>query len=35
MSDKLTQPKEGSIESVAFIGKKKQPEPRLKGYVGW
>jgi hypothetical protein len=33
MSDKLTKPKEGSIEFVAFTEKKK-PEPRLKGYVG-
>jgi hypothetical protein len=34
MSDKLTQPKEGSIEFVVFTGKKKQPEPRLRGYAG-
>ena len=34
MSDKLIQPKEGSIEFVAFTGKLK-PEPRLKGYVGY
>ena len=34
MSDKLTDPKEGSIEFVAFTGKLK-PEPRLKGYVGY
>ena len=34
MSDKLSQPKEGSIEFVAFTGKKKQPEQRLRGYAG-
>jgi hypothetical protein len=34
MSDKHIPPKEGSIEFAAFIGKKKQPEPRLRGYVG-
>ena len=34
MSDKLTPPKEGTIEFVAFTGKKKKPEPRLKGYAG-
>ncbi len=34
MSEKLTSPKEGSIEFAAFTGKKKKPEPRLKGYVG-
>ncbi len=34
MSDKLTPPKEESIEFAAFTGKKKQPEPRLRGYVG-
>jgi hypothetical protein len=34
MSDKLTPPKERSIEFAAFTGKKKKPEPRLKGYVG-
>jgi hypothetical protein len=34
MTDKLTQPKERSIEFVAFTGKKKKPEPRLKGYAG-
>ncbi len=34
MSDKLTPPKEGTIEFVAFTGKKKTPEPRLKRYVG-
>ena len=34
MSDKLTPPKEGSIEFAAFTGKKKQPEPRLRGYMG-
>jgi hypothetical protein len=33
MSDKLTPPKEGSIEFAAFTGKKKKPEPRLKGYA--
>ena len=33
MSDKLTPPKEGSIECTAFTGKKKT-EPRLKGYAG-
>jgi hypothetical protein len=32
MSDKLTPPKEGSIECTAFTGKKKT-EPRLKGYA--
>jgi hypothetical protein len=34
MSNKLNLPKEGSIEFVAFTGKKKKPEPRLKGYAG-
>ncbi len=34
MSDKLTPQNEGSIEFVAFTGKKKKPEPRLKGYMG-
>ncbi len=34
MSDKLTIPKEESIELAAFTGKKKKPEPRLKGYAG-
>ncbi len=34
MSYKLTQPKEGSIEFVAFT-KNKKPEPRLKGYAGY
>ncbi len=34
MSDKLTQPKEGSIEFAAFTGKEKKAEPRLKGYAG-
>jgi hypothetical protein len=33
MSDKLTPPKEGSIEFLPFTGKKKKPEPRLKGYA--
>jgi hypothetical protein len=30
MSDKLTQPKEGSIEFVAFTGKKRKPSPDLR-----
>ena len=34
MSDKLTPPKDGSLEFVAFAGKKKKPEPRLKGNAG-
>ncbi len=34
MSDQLTQPKEGSIESAAFTGRKKKSEPRLKAYAG-
>ncbi len=34
MSDQLTQPKEGSIEFVAFTGRKKKPETRLKRYAG-
>jgi hypothetical protein len=34
MSDKLTPLKEGSIEFRAITGKKKQPEPRLRGYAG-
>ena len=34
MSDKLTQPKEGLIKFVAFSGKKKKPESRVKGYAG-
>jgi hypothetical protein len=34
MSDKLTPPKEGLIEFAAYTGKKKKPEPGLKGYVG-
>ncbi len=32
MSDKLTPPKEGSIEFAAFT-EKKEPEPRLKVYA--
>jgi hypothetical protein len=32
-SDKLTPPKEGSIEFTVFTGKKKKPDPRLKGYT--
>ncbi len=34
MSDQLTKPKVGSIEFVAFAGRKKKAEPRLKGYAG-
>jgi hypothetical protein len=34
ISDQLTQPKEGSIEFVAFTGRKKKAEPRLKGCTG-
>jgi hypothetical protein len=34
MPDKLIQPKDGSIEFAAFTGKKKKPEPRLKGCMG-
>jgi hypothetical protein len=33
MSDKLTSPKEGSIEFMAFTGKKKKTNPILKGYA--
>jgi hypothetical protein len=33
MSDKLTPPKEGSIEYTAFTGKKKKNDPRLKRYA--
>jgi hypothetical protein len=32
-SDKLTPPKEGSIECTSFTGKKKNTESRLKGYA--
>ena len=30
MSDKLTPPKEGSIEFAAFAGKKKKSEPDMR-----
>jgi hypothetical protein len=33
VSDKLIPPKEESIDFAAFTGKKKKPEPRLKGYT--
>jgi hypothetical protein len=33
LSDKLTPPKEGSIEFAAFTGKKKKADPILKEYT--
>jgi hypothetical protein len=33
MSDQLTQPKQGTLELAPFTGRKKEAEPRLKGYA--